>query len=362
MQSNRSSANSAQPKLRVAINGFGRVGRNVFRALYQHPAIELVAVADAAQAEPLAYLLRFDTLLGRFPDELGVVDDTLIVGGQRIAFLTGVEAGVDLQQYEVDVLIEARSRAKHTRLSLEQQLSQGVERVVLCVRPEEAPDATIVMGINDQELTAAHRIISNGSGTAHCVAPILRILERAFGIERAFLSTVHAYTDQQRLADVPAEHPRSGRAAAENIIPSVTNAARVLDEILPECRGKISAQALNVPVHNGSLVDLVCWHQESVTEASLNEVVRTAASTEEFRRTLYYEDDPIVSTDIVGTKYSSIFDSDATMVLGGDSPGQSVSKTIAWFDNGWAYALRLVDLLERIRDLKLGQPSKGDDR
>ena len=331
-------------KLRVAINGFGRVGRNVFRALYQHPSVELVAVADAAPAEPLEYLLRFDTLLGRFPDEVSVKGDALYVAGRRIVLCASAKETVDFSPLKVDVVVEARSRVQHTRASLDEQLATGIGRIVLCVRPAEEPDFTAVVGINDDQLAFEHRVISNGSGTAHCVAPVLRILERAYGIERAFLSSVHAYTDQQRLADVPAEHPRSGRAAAENIIPAQTNAANVLDQILPECRGKVSAQALNVPVHNGSLVDLVCWHREPVDVDAINEVVRTAAATSEFSQTLYYEDDPIVSSDILGTSYSSIFDSDATMVSSG-----RVSKTISWFDNGWAYALRVGDLMRRIQ-------------
>ncbi len=334
-------------KLRVAINGFGRVGRNVFRALYQHDSVDLVAVADVAPAEPLEYLLRFDTLLGRFPDEISVKGESLFVAGRRIALFASAKETVDFSTLDVDVVVEARSRVKHTRESLEAQLATGVQRIILCVRPEAQPDFTAVVGINDNELNAKHRLISNGSGTAHCVAPVLRILERAFGIDRAFLSSVHAYTDQQRLADVPAEHPRSGRAAAENIIPAQTNAANVLDRILPECRGRLSAQALNVPVHNGSLVDLVCWHREAVDVDAVNEVVRTAAATDEFSHTLYYEDDPIVSSDILGTGYSSIFDSDATMVSSG-----RVSKTISWFDNGWAYALRVGDLISRIQTLE----------
>lgn len=336
--------------LRVGISGLGRGGRNVFRALYEDPDFDIVAVIDPSPPEALEYLLRFDTLLGRFPDEVALGDGELYVGGQRIQFVTGDAAdsdgqGPDWSGMDLDAVVETRSRVTHSEEALRRQLDSGANRILLCAPPEGEPDATIVMGINDSDLKPEHRIVSNASGTAHCIAPVLRILDRAFGVERAFLNIVHAYTAEQRLADVPAEEPRSGRAAAENIIPQDTNAADVLAELLPELDGRMSARALNVPVHNGSLVDLVCWHRESVSETAINQVVRTAASTDEFRRTLEYEDDPIVSSDILGTRSSSVFDSDATMVS-----ADRVSKTISWFDNGWAYALRAVDLLHRFAE------------
>lgn len=336
--------------MRIGISGLGRGGRNVFRALYEDPDFDIVAVVDRSSPEALEYLLRFDTLLGRFPDEVSLGDGELYVGGQRIRFVTGEAAdvdglGPDWSDFELDAVVETRSRSPHDREALNRQLDRGAGRLLLCAPPTGAPDATIVVGINDEDLEPEHRIVSNASGTAHCIAPVLRILDRAFGVERAFLNIVHAYTAEQRLADVPAEEPRSGRAAAENIIPQETNATEVLEELLPELAGRMSATALNVPVHNGSLVDLVCWHREAVTVQAINEVVRTAASTDEFRRTLEYEDDPIVSSDILGTRSSSVFDSDATMVS-----ADRVSKTISWFDNGWAYALRAVDLLHRFAE------------
>ena len=331
--------------MRIGISGLGRGGRNVFRALHEDPDFDVVAIVDRSAPEALEYLLRFDTLLGRFPEEVSLGERELYVGGRRIHFVTGDAAdvdglGPDWNEFGVDAVVETRSRPPHDRAALSRQLERGAGRILLCTPPTDAPDATVVMGINHSDLAPEHRIVSNASGTAHCIAPILRILDRAFGIERAFLNIVHAYTAEQRLADVPAEEPRSGRAAAENIIPQETNAGEVLADILPELAGRMSACALNVPVHNGSLVDLTCWHRETVSEQAINEVVRTAASTDEFRLTLEYEDDPIVSSDILGTRSSSVFDSDATMVS-----ADRVSKTISWFDNGWAYALRAVDLL-----------------
>jgi glyceraldehyde 3-phosphate dehydrogenase len=215
----------------------------------------------------------------------------------------------------------------------------------MCVPPVDPPDITVVMGVNDGLLQASHRIVSNGSCTAHCAAPILKILNDAFGIERAFLTTAHAYTNNQRLADVPTEDKRQGRAAAENIIPQESNSAQVVMDLIPDLAGRVTGMAMNVPVPNGSLVDLVCWHQKPVTTLAINEVVRTAAASK-WRGIIDYEDDPIVSSDIVRSPYSSTFDSLATMVL-----QDNVSKTLAWYDNGWGYAHRVVDLIQRFREL-----------
>jgi len=187
-----------------------------------------------------------------------------------------------------------------------------------------------------------HRIVSNGSCTAHCAAPIVKVLHEAFGIRRSFLNTVHAYTNQQRLADVPAEDKRRGRAAAENIIPQQTDAALMVSSLIPEIEGRISGGSMNVPVPNGSVVDLVCWYEKPVTSTAINEVVRTAASTDKWREIIDYEDEPIVSSDIIRSPYSATFDSLATMVM-----GEHVSKTLAWYDNGWGYAHRVVDLINR---------------
>ena len=200
-------------------------------------------------------------------------------------------------------------------------------------------------GVNDDELRPAHRIVSNASCTAHGVAPVLKILHEAFGIERAFLTTVHAYTNQQRLADVPAADKRRGRAAAENIIPQATNAAEVISELMPELKGRLSAMAMNVPVPDGSVVDLVCWHEKPVTEVAVNEVVRTAAASH-WSGILDYEDAPIVSSDILRSSFSATFDSLATMVL-----GDRLSKTLAWYDNGFGYAHRVIDLILRFAQM-----------
>jgi glyceraldehyde 3-phosphate dehydrogenase len=332
--------------LRIGLMGLGRIGRNLFRILYRRDDIRLVAMSDIADHEALAYLLRFDTILGRLPDTLSVRDGQLYVAGRQIPMLAAEKPGdVDWADLGVDTVVEATGRYR-TRAELERHLEKGAKRVILCAPPADPPDLTVVIGVNDHELRPEHRIVSNASCTAHCAAPIAAILLDAFGIERAFLTTVHAYTNQQRLADVPAEDPRRGRAAAENIIPQDTNAAAMLMELIPALRGKVSGKAINVPVPNGSVVDLVCWHQSDVTPEAINEVVRTAVAASRWRGIVDYEEEPIVSSDIVLSSCSSTFDAQATMVI-----GKRLSKTLAWYDNGWGYAHRAIDLMRRFAEL-----------
>lgn len=331
--------------MRIGLFGFGRIGRNLFRLLSHSEDIELAAISDPADHAALEYLARFDTILGRFPGELSVKEGHLYVHGRQIPMLSGREPGsVNWSEHGVELVVEASGRQR-TREEMQRHLDAGADRVILCVPPIDPPDITIIMGLNDGNLRADHRIISNGSCTAHCAAPLLKILHRAFGIERSFCTTVHAYTNEQRLADVPAKDPRRGRAAAENIIPQETAVSEVLEGVIPELRGRISCQAINVPVANGSVVDLVCWHERPVTVTAVNEVVRTGAGGP-WSGILDYEDDPIVSSDILQSPFSSTFDSLATMTL-----GDRVSKTLAWYDNSWGYSHRVVDLMSRIADL-----------
>jgi len=333
---------------RIGLMGLGRIGRNIFRILYKSDDPRIEAVSDVADPAALAYLLRFDTILGRFPDELSVRDGHFYVAGRQIKMLTeekGAQTTPPWGELGVDTVIEATSKYR-TRTEIERHLEAGAKRVILCSPPADPPDITVVMGVNDDQLRREHQIVSNGSCTAHAAAPVLKILNDAFGIKRSFLTTVHAYTNQQRLADVPDKDPRRGRAAAENIIPQETNSAEVIMGLLPEVKGKLTGLAMNVPVANGSVVDLVCWHDRPVTVEAVNEVVRTAAAGTRWRNILEYEDDPIVSSDIILSPYSGVFDSLATMVL-----GSNVSKTLTWFDNGWGYAHRVVDLLRRFAEL-----------
>jgi len=326
--------------------GFGRIGRNLFRILYQSEDIKLAAISDIADHKALEYLLRFDTILGPFPDEVSIQENNLYVVGRQIPMLSEKEPGdVPWGDLGVDIVIEATAQHR-SREEFEKHLKQGAKRVILCVPQKTPPDITVVMGVNDNQLKPEHRIVSNASCTAHCAAPVVKILLEAFGIERAFLSTVHAYTNQQRLADVPSEDKRRGRAAAENIIPQETNAAQVVIGLIPELAGRLTGASMNVPVPNGSVVDLVCWHEKPVTQVAINEVIRTAAASAKWRGILNYEDDPIVSSDIIRSTYSSTFDSQATMVQ-----KENVSKTLAWYDNGWGYTHRVVDLIRKFVEI-----------
>ena len=334
----------------IGLMGLGRIGRNIFRILYKSDDLRIEAVSDVADPAALAYLLRFDTILGRFPDEVSVKDGHLYVAGRQVRMLTeekGAQTTPPWGELGVDVVIEATSKYR-TRAEVERHFAAGAKRVILCSPPAEPPDFTVVFGVNEDELRPEHRIVSAASATAIAVGPVLKVLANAFGIERAFLTTVHAFTNQQRLADVPDDDPRRGRAAGENIIPQETHAAELLAELMPDLRGKITGYSMNVPVANGSVVDLVCWHQRPVTVDAVNEVVRTAAASDGLREILAYETEPIVSSDILLSEQSGTFDSLGTMVLGND-----VSKTLTWFDNGWGYAHRVVDLLRRFEQFDL---------
>ncbi|MDX1642772.1 MAG: glyceraldehyde 3-phosphate dehydrogenase NAD-binding domain-containing protein [Thermoanaerobaculia bacterium] len=328
--------------VRVALVGLGRIGRNLLRILYRDETIRIAAIDEIADPEGVEYLTRFDTILGPFPDELSIREGHMYVVGRQIPMLsTKSPAESPWEELGVDIVIAATGKPR-SRAELEQHLERGAKRVILCSPPSEPPDITVVMGVNDDQLEPSHRIVSNGSCTAHCAAPVLKILDDAFGIEQAILTTVHAYTNEQRLADVPSEDPRRGRAAAENIIPQSTNAGAVITELLPRFEGRIIAEAINVPVPNGSVVDLVCWHEKEVSVTAINEVVRTAAAAD-WKRIVNWVDDPIVSSDVIRSSFSSTFDSAATMVM-----GERVSKTLSWYDNGWGYAHRVVDLVRRL--------------
>jgi glyceraldehyde 3-phosphate dehydrogenase (phosphorylating) len=336
------------PRTTVGLAGFGRVGRSLFRLLYGdpdaagHPELDLVAVADASAAEALLYLIRFDTIHGRFPRPVTLEDGALVVGGRRVRLLENDRPGeIPWGELGVSIVIEASNKPR-TRTELEAHLAAGAERVILCTPPVEPPDLTVVPGVSDHLLRPEHRIVSNASCTVHAAAPVAKILDEAFGIERAFLTTVHAYSDQQRLADVPEKDLRRGRAAAENVIPQETHAGEMLEELLPALAGKVTAMSMNVPVANGSGVDLVCWHRKPVTVEAVNEALRQAIANPPWAGILAYETEPIVSSDVIRTPDSGAFDSLATMVL-----GDRVSKTLTWFDNSWGYAHRVVELAAR---------------
>jgi len=330
----------------VGLVGLGRIGRNIFRILYKRDDIRVAAISEIADHKGLEYLLRFDTVLGRFPDEVSIKEGNLYTVGRQIPMISEKDTPQPpWGDLGVHTVIEATSKSR-TRAELEKHLAAGAKRVLSLAPPADAFDLMVVMGVNDDKLDSRQRIVSNASSTVHAVTPILRILNDAFGVKRALFTTVHSYTSQHRLADVPAEDMRRGRAAAENIIPQESRSPRMVAELLPELAGKVTGYAMNVPVRNGSVVDLVCWYEKKVTPVAINEVVRTAAATDRWRNVVRYEDEPIVSADVIYSSYSSTFDSLATMVM-----GEHVSKTLCWYDAGYGYAHRAVELIRKYAEL-----------
>ena len=328
--------------IRIGLMGFGRIGRNIFRLVYDRDDIEVAAIADIADPQSLAYLLSFDTVHGRFPEPVTVKGEYMYVRGRQIRMLTKREPGeVPWGELDICIVVECTGKYRY-RAQLEKHLAAGAKRVILTVPPRDAIDATIVMGVNDQTLDASHRIVSNASSTANAVAPIVKILHEAFGVERAMLTTVHAYTNDQRLADVPHTELRRSRAAAENIIPTVTYAPHVITTMLTELDGRLDGMAMNVPVADGSVADLVLLMSRAVTAEEINEIVKSAAARR-YRPIVDYTEQPIVSSDVIGSPYSATFDGLSTQVV-----GKNLVKALVWFDNGWGYANRVVELMVRM--------------
>jgi glyceraldehyde 3-phosphate dehydrogenase len=333
---------TSQP-LRVGLMGFGRIGRNLFRQLQSRSAIEVTTVVDTAEPDGLAYLLKYDSIYGRFPGRVQLAGEVLTVGGKATRFRQEREPGATpWGELGVDVVVQATGRYR-TAEWCRKHLSAGAQRVILASTPECPGDMPILLrGINDDILVPEIELLALGSNTANAAAPILTILDEAFGLDRSFFTTVHAFTGAHRLADVPSTDFRSSRAAGENIIPTETNSARILEEVMPQFAGRIQAVALNVPVPDGSTVDMVSILRRPVTVDAINDAVRQA-SEGRFAGIVEYNSDPIVSSDVVGSTHSSVFDSLATMVIAG-----TMAKTITWFDNGWGYAARVVEVLETL--------------
>ncbi len=327
--------------MRVAINGFGRIGRSIFRVITQrNSAIEIAAINDLATEEMEAYLLKYDTVMGEFPGPVEVVDSHMLAGGQRVRLLTERDpAALPWRELGIDVAIESTG-AFRDRDKVSKHLTAGAKRVILTVPPKDALDATIVLGVNDADLHAGVRLVSNASCTTNCLAPVAKVLDDHFGIVRGVMTTVHAYTNDQRLADVPHEDFRRSRAATENIIPTSTGAAKAVAEVLPQLRGKLDGMAMRVPVPDGSTVDLVVEVSRATTVAEVNAAVRAAAAGP-MARIIEYSEAPLVSSDVIGNPHSSIFDAALTRVLGGNT-----IKVLAWYDNEWGYSNRVVDLIE----------------
>lgn len=329
--------------MRVGINGFGRIGRSVFRILENVDGVDVVAINDLFDNDALRYLLSYDTVMGPFGKNLKLEDDHFVTDKGRVKLVNERNpADIPWGDLGVDVVVEATGVFR-AREQLLQHLDAGAGRVILTVPAKDPVDYTVVLGVNDDGLKEEHRIISNASCTTNCLAPMASVLHDAFGIEEGVINTVHAYTNDQRLADVPHSDWRRSRAAAENIIPTSTGAAKAVGEVLPQLQGKLHGIAARVPVPDGSVVDLFVKLGKSVTVRDVNEVVREASQSDRLQGILQYSEVPIVSSDIIGNSHSSIYDAGFSGVT-----ADRYLRVLNWYDNEWGYSSRVCDLLGRI--------------
>ena len=336
--------------MRVAINGFGRIGRSVFRILNSRENVSVVAINDIAQNDALVYLLKYDTVMGRFEDTVTLDGDVMKTSNNTIKMMAEREPSqLPWNNLNVDVVIEATG-IFCARDQIQQHIDAGAKRVILTVPAKDEIDYTVVIGVNDDGLTANHKIISNASCTTNCLAPMAKILNDSFGIEYGVINTIHAYTNDQRLADVPHSDWRRSRAAAENIIPTTTGAAKAVGKVLPELKGKLDGIAMRVPVPDGSVVDSVFRLGKDVTVDDINEAVLTASQNNGMSNVVEYSTLPVVSTDIIGNPHSSIFDAPFTKVIGG-----TLIKTLNWYDNEWGYSNRVADLVSLLAKFQFNQ-------
>ena len=326
--------------IRVGINGFGRIGRNFYRAVAANPGsgIEIVAVNDLTDTKTLAHLLKYDTVLGTFGEDVSATAEGIQVGGKTIKVLSERDPGaLPWSDLGVDVVIESTGHFTD-RAGAEKHITGGGAKKVIISAPAKGEDGTFVMGVNDDSYDAAtQHIISNASCTTNCVAPLAKVLQDSFGIVKGMMTTIHAYTNDQVILDFPHKDLRRARAAAQNIIPTTTGAAKAVSLVLPELKGKLDGFALRVPVPDGSITDLVVELEREVTKEEVNAAYKAAAEGP-LKGYLVYTEDEIVSSDIVGSPASCTFDSKLTMVQG------STVKVLGWYDNEWGYSSRLVDL------------------
>jgi glyceraldehyde 3-phosphate dehydrogenase len=337
----------------VAINGFGRIGRAVFRIIASRPdsGLHVVAINDLSDDDILAYLLEYDSVMGRFDEEVTVKDGVMKAGAHEIRMLMERDPSqLPWKELDVDIVIESTGVFRD-RASNQKHIDAGAKRVILTVPAKDNIDETVVLGVNDQELDANDIIVSNASCTTNSLAPLAKVLDDNFGIRKGVMTTVHAYTNDQVLADVPHQDLRRSRAATENIIPTTTGAAAAIGEVVPSLAGKLDGMAMRVPVPDGSTVDLVVELDREVTVEEVNAAVKAAAEGP-MAGIMEYVEDPIVSTDIIGNPHSSIFDAGGTQVLGGN-----LVKVMSWYDNEWGYSNRVVDLAERLAEVLEKEPT-----
>ncbi len=331
--------------VRVAINGFGRIGRLVFKAAQDDKDIEVVAINDLTDSQTLAHLLKYDSVHGRYPVPVRAEGDQLIAGNRSAkVFAEKDPANLPWKDLNVDIVVESTGVFR-TRAQNEKHLNAGAKKVVLTVPAKDDIDNTVVKGVNDDTLKASDKIISNASCTTNCLAPVAKVLHEQFGIKRGLMTTIHSYTNDQRILDLPHKDLRRARAAAVNMIPTTTGAARAVGKVIPDLNGKLDGMAIRVPTSDGSLVDLVAELEKDASVEDINKAMKEAAEGS-LKGVLEYCEDPIVSTDIVGNPSSSIFDSLTTAAMGGN-----FVKVLSWYDNEWGYSNRTLDLVKMLAQL-----------
>ena len=329
--------------IRVGINGFGRIGRCVFRIMKERGGYDVVGINDITDAKTLAHLLKYDSTFGVYPGEISVKGDTITVDGDSIK-ISAIRSPGDIPWKDLgaDIVLEStgvfRDRAK-----IQAHIDAGAGKVLLSVPAKDELDATIVMGVNDNILKPEHKIVSNASCTTNSLAPVAKVLHEKFKIIHGLMTTIHSYTNDQKILDLPHSDLRRARAAAVNIIPTTTGAAKAIGKIIPELKGKMNGIAVRVPTQNGSLTDLTVIVEKSVSGPEEVNAAMKAAAEGELKGILQYTEDPIVSRDIIGNTHSSIFDSGMTNVIGGN-----MIKILTWYDNEWGYSCRCVDLFEKM--------------
>ncbi|MDD3877642.1 MAG: type I glyceraldehyde-3-phosphate dehydrogenase [Bacteroidales bacterium] len=331
-------------KIKVGINGFGRIGRLTFRAMQNHPNLELVAVNDLTNSKTLAHLLKYDSIHRKFSGDISSDENNIIVNGKSIRVYAEKDpANIPWKDHQIDVVVEATGIFRN-REKIEKHLQAGAKRIILTVPSDkkEDVDATIVLGVNNKDIHSEYKIYSNASCTTNCLAPIAKVLNDNFGIVKGLMNTIHSYTNDQIILDAPHKDLRRARAAAMSIIPTSTGAAKAIGLVIPELDKKLDGYALRVPTPDGSIVDLTCELARNVTKEEINEAMKKAADGP-MKGVLYYCDEPIVGVDIIGSSHSSIFDSLLTQVQHGN-----LVKVVSWYDNEMGYSSRVADLIEKI--------------
>jgi glyceraldehyde 3-phosphate dehydrogenase len=327
---------------KLGINGFGRIGRNVFKVLQGNADFEVVAINDLTDAKTLAHLLKYDSVFGVFSGTVSANANSIIVNGKEIKILAEKDpALLPWKSLGVEFVLESTGHFTSKEDCLK-HIQGGAKKVLLTVPPKGDVDAIIVMGVNDGDLKPEHQIISNASCTTNCLAPMAKVIHETFGIKRGLMTTVHAYTNDQKVHDMPHRDLRRARAAANAIIPTTTGAARAVGKVLPGLKGKLDGMAMRVPVIDGSVVDLVFESEKPMTKESINAAIKAAAAGP-LKGILQYCEDEIVSSDVIGNPHSSVFDSNLTFVM-----GDNFAKVVSWYDNEWGYSNRCVDLFKKM--------------